>query len=260
MEHRVISRYEGLLAEIYDVEQNWTEDIGAYLGMAAKFGDPILELGTGTGRLLLPLAERGYEVTGIDSSSEMLDILARKIESLPRAVRRRITVVNADMQDFWLRRTYAFAFMAYNTLNHLNGKSEVLATLRCVREHLRPQGVFVLDNYTPNVRMMKESHGKTVVYEHYHPDRDSVVVVYFTPHYDFDHNRENDVIVVEEFQDERLVRRDICEEGLSFYFPRDVRSYIEEAGFRVDGAYGSLLGEPLSSDSLEMVFVCRPKA
>lgn len=251
-----ISRYGGLLAEIYDVEQNFTDDIEYYLRMASRFGDPILELGAGTGRLLIPLAKKGYQVVGLEKSPSMVDIFLRKIDSLEDRIQKRISVIEGDMSEFNLDKKFSFIFMAYNTLNHLR-RDQVLECFRCVKKHLAPHGVFMLNNDIPSLEDMKGSSGKTVRYEHYHPYRESVVETTFTSHYDLENLEEKDVIVVKEIEENRVVRQEVCKQRLSIFFPCHVRNYLQDSGMKIISEYGCLSEEPLGPDSREMVFLAR---
>ena len=78
-------------ARYYDSEYRFTEDVGLYLEMAGKIRGEILELGCGTGRIVIPFAENGYRITGLDISPLMLEKAREKIIKLPKKVRQRIT-------------------------------------------------------------------------------------------------------------------------------------------------------------------------
>ena len=89
------SEYEGLFAEFYDIlHAGQTVDVGVFLDLAVERGGPALELGCGTGRVLVPLAAAGVEATGIDSSRDMLAILTRKLSDVPEDSRPHL--IRAD--------------------------------------------------------------------------------------------------------------------------------------------------------------------
>lgn len=102
----------------------------------------ILDLGCGTGNHDLPLAQRGYEVTGVDQSAGMLT-LARRKSSKVRGPRPRF--VRADMRRFRIDRTFDAAICMFGAIGYLLTARDLIQCLRCVRTHLTPQGLFVFE-------------------------------------------------------------------------------------------------------------------
>ena len=96
------------LAAIYDAIYAGRDDTAFWLTMAAAAdGGPVLELGCGTGRVLLPLARAGYEITGLDLSAPMLDRCRAKVDAQPPEVRERVRLVLGDMTSFDLGGGFA---------------------------------------------------------------------------------------------------------------------------------------------------------
>src|SRR5437870_13572185 len=94
--------YDSFIAEYYDASPvvATRQDVPFYLSAAREWGEPILELGCGTGRITLALAEAGYRVTALDLSQRMLERCAEKREALPTEVRERVRLVREDMTRF----------------------------------------------------------------------------------------------------------------------------------------------------------------
>jgi len=134
------------LVEAYDASYGDCGDIDMWRAMARTAGGgPILELACGTGRVLLPLALDGYEVTGLDLSPHMLDRCRAKLDALPLEVRDRTTLVCGDMTTFELERRYAAIFCTFNSFHHLRTAQDQVACLERCHAHLAPQGLLVLD-------------------------------------------------------------------------------------------------------------------
>ena len=96
------------LAAIYDAIYADRDDAAFWQAMAAAAGEgPILELGCGTGRVLLPLARAGYEITGLDLAADMIDRCRAKLRAEPPEVRARVRLLVADMTSFDLGRRFA---------------------------------------------------------------------------------------------------------------------------------------------------------
>ena len=91
--------YTGESAVYYDYVATGVEgDVPFYVEEARSAGSPVLELGCGTGRILIPMAAAGLEVVGLDASHDMLMIARNKLEVLPPEVRRRVQLVEGDMR------------------------------------------------------------------------------------------------------------------------------------------------------------------
>jgi SAM-dependent methyltransferase len=138
------------LAAIYDAIYAGTDDAGLWRTVAAEADGPILELGCGTGRVLLPLARAGFEVTGLDLSPVMLQRCRDKLRSEPPEVRERVRLVAADMTSFDLGRRYAAIVCPFAGFQQLTTVEQQLACLARCRAHLLPSGRLVLDLPNPD--------------------------------------------------------------------------------------------------------------
>jgi SAM-dependent methyltransferase len=129
----------GLTPVWHDVEcAAYTADLDLWRSLAANAGGPILDLGCGTGRVTLDLAERGFEVTGVDSDVELVDALRA------RARERGLSVeaVAADARSFELAATFALVVSPMQVVQLLGGLDGRARMLSSVRRHLEPGGLF----------------------------------------------------------------------------------------------------------------------
>ena len=145
--------YGGVTARYYDAAYGQVATLGPdvefYRSLAGEAAGPVLELGCGTGRALLPIAADGFPCTGLDASQEMLSALLAK--SPPRTLR----LVHSPMQEFDLGGDrFALIFSAFRAFQHLYNVEDQLACLRCVRRHLAPGGVFAFDVFNPRLSRM----------------------------------------------------------------------------------------------------------
>jgi SAM-dependent methyltransferase len=154
--------YGARWADTYDEwHKGLMDDEGAVAALAdLADGGPVLELGVGTGRLAVPLAERGVEVVGVDISPEMLAKLREKTSS--------VTAVEADMTTVSLAREFAVAYIAFNSIYVLETQQAQVALFRNAAAHLRPGGRFVLETELP--KPPSSERGKLSVFE-VQPDR-----------------------------------------------------------------------------------------
>jgi SAM-dependent methyltransferase len=139
------------LAAIYDAIYAGRDDIGFWHRMAgAGSGDPVLELGCGTGRVLVPLARTAVEITGLDLSAGMLERCRAKVAGQPREVRDRVQLVEADMTSFDLGRRFATIICPFAGFQQLLTVDQQLTCLGRCRAHLLPQGRLLLDLPNPD--------------------------------------------------------------------------------------------------------------
>lgn len=135
--------YGARWADKYDEwHKGLMDDEGAVAALAELAGDgPVLEFGVGTGRLAVPLAERGHEVVGVDISPEMLAKLTEKTSA--------VTVVEADMTTVSLERSFSLVYIAFNSIFVLESQQDQVALFRNAAAHLRSGGRFVLETELP---------------------------------------------------------------------------------------------------------------
>jgi len=155
--------------EIWDVDaaQRYdTPDTGMFapevLGpavdhLAALAGDGrALEFAIGTGRVAVPLAERGVPVTGIELSGPMIDRLRTKVDE------ERIAVVVGDMATARAPGEYTLVYLVFNTISNLLTQAEQVACFRNAARHLTPGGRFVIELWVPELRKLPPGQQATV--------------------------------------------------------------------------------------------------
>ena len=139
-----------LFAQFYDfiVERAGLQDLELEFWKAyAEYGGPILEMGCGTGRILLPLAERGYKVAGVDISPYMLEILEQKLNSARSEVRENVQLIESDMVNPGIEgEKFRLVIFCGAQFLHLKNDEQRLACLNSVRHLLDSNGVVVMSN------------------------------------------------------------------------------------------------------------------
>ena len=112
----------------------YAEDLPLWRALAAEHGDPVLDVGAGTGRVALDLARAGHRVTALDRDPELLDALARRAGGV------EVTTVAADARDFELRARFPLIIVPMQTIQLLDGSEGRARFLACARRHLLPGG------------------------------------------------------------------------------------------------------------------------
>ncbi len=252
MTERYQTEFQGFFAEFYDMLHANCQDQTIYPELLRPFGRRVLELGCGTGRVAIPLAQAGYQVTGIEKEEDMLALMEQK--AYPR---ENLRVVREDARSFVLTERFDAVLLTCNFLNHFIEAEDALSVLQRCREHLAPNGVVIIDCSTPEVRFMVQSHGQTETLT-FPTNRGTVIKDEFQARYDFVRQVEEDRIILEEYAGEERIRRAETQETLTWYFPREIRMLARAAGLRVIRETDRLTAQApaaiLSDASPQMVF------
>ena len=141
---------------LYDWEyRRRRDDVLFYGTLADERGGPILDLGCGTGRLLLPLLRGGHVVVGLDRAPAMLARAAARVSGLRPGVRRRALLLRADLRRLPIARArFQLAVAAFHTIQHLATDRELTRFFAGVARTLAPGGWFAFDTFAPNARFL----------------------------------------------------------------------------------------------------------
>ncbi len=127
-----------------------------YRKQTELYGSPVLDLACGTGNILIPLAESGVEITGIDISEKMLAECERKSKERTTPVSVQI----GDMRCFDLGRKFKLVLIAGHSFQHLQTAEDITRCLECVKRHLGPGGRLVIEVFNPFVPLLMRDSGK----------------------------------------------------------------------------------------------------
>jgi len=134
-------------------------DVGFYVDEAKSAAGSILELGCGTGRILLPIARAGRTIAGLDSSRHMLDRCRAKLAAEPAAVRDRVTLHQGGIHDFDLGAKFALIIAPFRVAQHLTTSGDQLRFLAAVGRHLSRTGRLIFDVFNPWFAKMVAADG-----------------------------------------------------------------------------------------------------
>ena len=151
------------LPDLYDLEHaGFSDDVELYLRLAEVVGDPILELGCGTGRVLAPLAAAGHRITGIDRSRPMLERARSMLQLNASSLLRRVTLSEGSMTEAECAPGGPFGLVIFslNGLMHLSTMAAQRAALASVRRALDPRGMLVIDVLNPTPEMLATLDGR----------------------------------------------------------------------------------------------------
>src|ERR1700682_4536594 len=151
--------YDSFIADYYDespVVSGRLQDVAFYRDAVREFGDPILELGCGTGRISMALAEAGKRITGLDLSERMIARAVQKRAALSVEARERVHLIQGDMAKFDLGEKFRLVIIPFRPFQHLLEVQQQLDCLDCVRKHLAPGGRLILDVFQTDAERMHD--------------------------------------------------------------------------------------------------------
>lgn len=246
-----------LFTHYYDLDQgDYTEDIPFYLDLARQCGSPILELGCGTGRVVIPLAEAGYSVTGVEIAPGMLE---RAREKVTRAgIDERVTLVEGDIRSLALSGHFQLGICALNTLMHVPSLAGQLSVLQSARKLIRSGGRLAVALPNPHVSALPEQQTPLLLEkEMVDPRTGHQILKLFSQRVDLSTQISDITLIYDEIDHDGRVHRTLVPMQMRWLYPYEARLLLEIAGFAVDNIYGSYDLEPFHAESEHMILVGR---
>ena len=252
--------YDGFIAEYYDSSPMVTlrtQDVAFYRNAARTYGDPVLELGCGTGRVTLDIAEAGYRIVGLDISEKMLERAAVKRHSLRREARERVHLVQGDMIRFDLGEKFRCIIIPFRPFQHLLDVADQIRCLQCVKHHLAPGGRLIADFFQTDLERTHDPkfHRESQLIEYDLPDGRHVKLSERVAAY---HRalQCNDVEMIFDVRHaDGRTERLLMAWTLRYFFRYEVEHLLARCGFKLEATFGNFDSSPLNDDSPEMIFV-----
>lgn len=260
-----ISSYDQFIARIWDLlYSNKADDLNFYLQAAKNSPLPVIELGCGTGRVLLTIAKEGIPIDGCDSSTHMLDILNKKILKLPINIRTNISLFNEEMSCVHKNKYYGLAIIPFNTFAYLLNADEQLNTLKNIKSILAENGLFIFDMINPEIdryieRFDKGANsikrtGRSV----YDSESEHVIVEWSSRNFDIVNQIMYETQIWEEINsNNEIIKRHYREKIQRYSFINEMRYLLNITGFQVEKIYGDFKYGDVTPISKNVIFVSR---
>lgn len=231
---------------LYDAEYGgYQGDFDLFLSLISKGN--VLDLACGTGRLAIPMAQKGLNVVGLDTSESMLALAREKNKKLP------IEWIHGDIRDFQLNETFDLILMSGNAFQALLSEEDQLQMLGCVRKHLKSSGLFVFTTRNPQDNDFKD----VSVFEFWHDFRDHLgdeVKVYGQQQSD-----PSQQIVTYTTKRVWKDQETLTHIHLRFTPYEQLIELLERAGFEVNEVFGDDKKTPFHKESTSIIPVCRQR-
>ena len=252
------------LARLYDVDLlDDPGDIDLYRALAARTGGPVLELAAGSGRVTVPLAEDGYEVTAVDIDSAMLARLQGRLEEAAKAEPRgrdRVHTVEADLVGLELPGGPRFGrvILALNSILLLDSREAQRAALETMARHLAPGGVAVVDVWLPAAHELARYDGRlSLEYVRQDAETGMVVVKTASAEHEATRGRVTLTAIYDESEQGGPVRRWVRLDHLRLLGVEELTEMAEAAGLDVEVLAGSYDLDPIVDHDERAILVAR---
>lgn len=239
--------YDG---NIYDGMNTETVDLPFYSHWLKKkeTGD-ILELCCGTGRLTIPLAREGYNMTGVDNSTSML----RQAEEKACKSKVSVSFVESDIRSLDLPEVYDIIFIPFNSIHHLYTNRDFFDVLTSVKKHLKKDGYFLFDCFNPDIRYIVNSEKEENIIAEYSTKDCREVIVKQTMIYE-------SATQINRIKWHYFINGkfdSVQNMDMRLFFPKELDAYLNMYGFEIIYKFGSFREEIFEDKSAKQIFVCK---
>lgn len=227
-------------------------DVAFYQRLARQTGGPVLELACGTGRIALPLAESGLDVTGIDVSDGMLSIIRRKAHA------HRLTLLAQDMSALNIDQRFGCIIIAFRSFQHLLTIELQRQTLSAIRGHLAPDGRLALHLFDPRLDLLIDGAPRQPILRGTDPGTGHTFTgEMLSARFDYLAQVRRDLWRYREFApDNALLAGDTREMALRWTWRWELHHLLQLCGFAVDAQYSDFTGSPPAYGK-ELIVVAR---
>jgi len=244
-------------AELYDLfYDDFTEDIEMYLGFAKRTSGSILEIGSGTGRVALALAEEGHTVVGLELSEAMRAVAQRKADRAQ--LTDRVEFIAGDMRRFKLDRHFGLIIVPINTFLHNLTVEDQLASLACFKKHLRPGGLLVLDCFNPDPAHAADDRRLIVQRSIIDRDTGQAAMLMLSRATDWGQQLQEITYLIDRPDQNGMIQRAVLPATFRFIFRHELHLLLKLGGFDLKEVYGTYELDPFEAGSDKLIGVATP--
>ena len=236
----------------YDLQhKDLTQDFPFWIKQARKYGEPVLELACGTGRITIPISKEGIKIAGVDISESML------AEARKKSLREEVDVdwIYADCRDFDLNRKFALIFFPFNSMSLLYELKDIESCFSCVKKHLKPRGRFIIDIFNPRLDILLRDPTKRYPLIHgTYPDPNGKGLV------EVGHNSIYDdatqVNRIKFYYTMGNLEEKVEKLNMRIFYPQEIDGFLKFNGFTVEKKLGDYDESPFKSGSPKQIIIC----
>ncbi len=235
------------------------EDVRFYAGLAAALGEggSVLELGCGTGRVSLAMAEH-VDVVGVDAMPAMLERARARLAKKPKRIRARLSLHQGDLRSFRARRKFPLVVAPFNVFNHLYTRSDFERAIATVKAHLAPGGLFVFDIRLPDARELARDPDRVYrVGQVVRGTGDARRKVFYRERFEYDPVTQIQTIDMAFVGVDDPLHFEITPLTQRHYFPAELEALLAYNGLAIEERHGDFEGNELDEVSDSQILFCR---
>ena len=237
-------------ANIYDGMNTHIDDLQFYKRWMPQNKDAlILELCCGTVILTIPIAEDGYNISGVDYTFSMLEQAKAKASEAGL----KIEFIEADIRTLDLQNKYDLIFIPFNSIHHLYLNEDLFKAFNTVKKHLKTGGRFLLDCFNPNIQYIVEHEKKQIEVAAYTTKDGREILIKQLMRYE----RKTQINRIEWHYFINGKFDSIQNLDMRLFFPQELDTYLEWNGFKIIHKFGSFEEEAFYDSSEKQIFVCQ---
>lgn len=247
------------IARYYDAEiGDKTDDLQLYSALAEAYGAPIFDVGCGTGRVLIHMAQEGYAAHGVDTSRSMLDRLDNKLSAFPH-LQEYVSYTEGNVLAYETDAHYKMVLLTYNALMHFHKQEHQIALLTALRNLTDDEGILVIDLPNAGETFATQDTDALIVDRRFiEPDTGHMVMLSSTSYLDRTLQLLQVQWIYDEIEGDGTVKRLFAPHVLRYYFFPEMKLLLERCGFMIAGVYGDYDENPFEDGCERMIIYARP--
>ena len=234
---------------LYDDQYWWKRDDIEFYKKIIPSHSKVLELGSGTGRLGVPLLRNDVEYFGLELSKEFCNYTRSKLLH----EEHQNQIIYGDMTSFKIDHKFDYIFVAFNTFLHLLTNDKAAQCFQCVKSHLSDNGIFILDIVHPHPSFLFKSNNKPeLVMDFKDSTNDDIVEIY--EYCEYNHETEICDIIWEYRYQKYVDNSKQFEYQMRMYYPDTINRLLIDNGFYIDEVYGDYDMNRFKEDSQLQIY------
>jgi len=238
----------------YDIENDaYTGELNLLGNWAIKQGGPIIDLACGTGRMTIPLAQKGFELIGVDIHAGMLELAKKKANE----IFIQIEWLEQDCTMLQIDKKSPLIFMVGNSFQHFHTNEQQNLVLRSIHNHLEKDGIFIFEMRFPNAEELLQQSTEEYWKTYTDTVENKKVDVYTISNYDPLEQIQHYTTIRKYLDDSNVIEERRTNISLRYTYPKEMERLLSENGLDILHIYEDWKESPLSRGSDEMIYVCR---